>query len=247
MNVRSPSPALDAALACPVPVALGGRLASFGAVRGGAARFTAEVSPFGGLPAEPGPGDWADLAALCGPGALVVLVRAGDTPPEPPAGWALERPFPGVQMEGSGLRTEPYPGAVALGPDDHAEMAELAGRTRPGPWLARTAELGGFLGVRDVAGDGRLVAMAGERMRVQAPDGSRATEISAVCTDPAWRGRGLAGALVRAVAHAVVERGELPVLHAAEDNENAIRLYRAMGFTLHRPMRFDQLRTPAAR
>ena len=51
--------------------------------------------------------------------------------------------------------------------------------------------------------------MAGERLR---PPGW--TEISAVCTDPAWRGHGLASRLTRAVAACIVARGETPFLHA---------------------------------
>jgi GNAT superfamily N-acetyltransferase len=81
-------------------------------------------------------------------------------------------------------------------------MLDLVARTRPGPFLARTPHLGTYLGIRR---GGALVAMAGERMR---PPGW--TEISAVCTDPAHRGQGLAARLVRAVALVVRERGDPP-------------------------------------
>lgn len=231
--------ALDLALLNPVPAALDGRLRAFGTVRGGAARFDPDVSPFAGLPLDPAPGDWADLAALCGPGREVAVVRAGDGPPAPPQGWVLERRFAGVQMDGAAVPGEPDDDAVELGLDDRAAMAELTERTRPGPWLPRTAELGRYLGIRH---DGRLVAMAGERLRVPG-----ATEISAVCTDPEFRGRGLARRLVNAVAAGITARAERPVLHASADNEDAIRLYRAMGFTVSTSMRFDLLRTPAER
>lgn len=230
-------PVLDAALLNPVPAALNDRLRAFGTVRGGAARFDPDVSPFAGLPLDPTAADWADLAALCGPGREVALVRAGDGPPAPPAGWVLERPFAAVRMDGAAVTGEPDDDAVELGPPDHPAMAELAARTRPGPWLPRTAELGRYVGIRH---DGRLIAMAGERMRLPG-----ATEISAVCTDPEFRGRGLARRLVNAVAAGITDRGERPVLHASAANEDAIRLYRAMGFTVSRAMRFDLLRTPA--
>lgn len=232
---------LREALTNPVYAAVTGRLRPFGSVRGRAVRLDPDVSPFAGTAAEPTPRDWADLAALCGPGRQVVYVRAAAGPPPLPAGWELERAFPGIQMEGSAVETGTDAEAVVLGPDDRGAMADLTARTQPGPWLRRTAELGRYLGIRH---DGRLVAMAGERMRIggAGPDG--ATEISAVCTDPDWRGKGLAGRLVRAVAHGIVERGELPVLHASAVNEGAIRLYRAMGFTVTREMRFDLLRTP---
>nr|WP_255426601.1 GNAT family N-acetyltransferase [Pseudonocardia sp. C8] len=217
-------------------------MGGFGAVRGGAARFAPEVSPFAGLPLDPGPADWADLAALCGPDRDVVLVRAGDGPPVLPDGWVLRWPFPAIQMDGAGVPGGPDPDAVELGSADRAEMAELAAATRPGPWMARTAELGRFVGFRH---DGRLVAMAGERMRL-GPAGEVATEISAVCTDPELRGKGLARRLVEAVVAGIVARGERPVLHVSAANENAVRLYRSMGFTVSRAMRFDMLRTPGA-
>ncbi|WP_224387970.1 GNAT family N-acetyltransferase [Pseudonocardia sp. ICBG1293] len=240
----APDP-LDTALADPVTSALRGRLRGFGAVRGAAVRFDPQVSPFGALPLDRdgrgSAGDWADLAALCVPGGEVVVVRAGDGPPRIPAGWDLLRAFPGVQMDGSAVAGATADDVVELGPADRAEMAELTARTRPGPWLARTAELGRYLGVRH---EGRLVAMAGERMRLGGPGAAGATEISAVCTDPLFRGRGLARRLVDAVAAGIVARGERPILHAAADNHGAVRLYRAMGFTVSRAMRFDLLRVP---
>ena len=51
---------------------------------------------------------------------------------------------------------------VTLGTGDVPAMMELTKLTNPGPFGARTHELGTFLGVRV---DGRLVAMAGERMK----------------------------------------------------------------------------------
>ncbi|KAA1031806.1 GNAT family N-acetyltransferase [Pseudonocardia sp. EV170527-09] len=244
-SVPDVSDRLESVLNDPVTSTLRGRLRAFGATRGGAVRFDPEVSPFGALPLDRdghgSAGDWADLAALCGPGGEVVVVRAADGPPRVPAGWELLRAIPGVQMDGSAVPGAPTDDVVELGPADRAEMAELTARTRPGPWLARTAELGRYLGVRH---DGRLVAMAGERMRLGGEGAAGATEISAVCTDPQYRGRGLARRLVDAVAAGVVARGERPVLHTAADNHGAIRLYEAMGFTLARAMRFDLLRVP---
>ncbi|MBB2902347.1 ribosomal protein S18 acetylase RimI-like enzyme [Kineococcus radiotolerans] len=198
-------------------------------------RFPADVSPFSGLADQADPAAWDDLAAVTGPGAEV-LVPALTV--EPPAGFAVTRPFPGVQLVATdALRTEPHPDAVELGEDDVPEVLDLVARTRPGPFGPRTVLLGRYLGVRE---GGRLVAMAGERLR---PTG--ATEISAVCTDPAARGRGLATALVRAVAHGVRERGELPFLHAAAQNVRAIALYEHLGFRRRRDVDFATVRTPS--
>lgn len=60
--------------------------------------------------------------------------------------------------------------------------------------------MGRFLGIRI---DGRLAAMAGERMRM-----AGYTEVSGVCTQPDFRGRGLAGRLSAAVAATIAVRGD---------------------------------------
>src|SRR5690349_13305680 len=81
--------------------------------------------------------------------------------------------------------------------------------------------------------------MAGERVR---PPGW--TEISAVCTDAAHRGQGLATRLIRAVAVGIHARGETAYLHAAARNTAAIRLYEAIGFTRRRTTTFRLVRIP---
>ncbi|GAB7050864.1 GNAT family N-acetyltransferase [Catenuloplanes indicus JCM 9534] len=208
--------------------------AHLGRRAGAAVRFLPEVGPFHGL-AEPGdPAAWADLATLAGAGEQLLVTGPRITPPD---GWTVVEMMDGVQMVATALRAEPDPDAVRLGPADVPEMLDLTARTRPGPFGPRTVELGSYLGLRH---DGRLIAMAGERMR---PPGF--TEISAVCTDPDFRGKGLASRLVRAVAAGIVARGETPFLHAAATNTGAVRLYEAMGFTVHTRPRFAALRTPA--
>jgi ribosomal protein S18 acetylase RimI-like enzyme len=161
-------------------------------------------------------------------------------PDELPSGWELLGAIPGVQMDGTGLDVGLDPEAVRLGPTDVPEMLDLVARTRPGPFGPRTITLGRYLGIRR---GGALVAMAGERMH---PPGWG--EISAVCTDPAHRGQGLAGRLVRAVGAVVRERGDVPFLHAAASNVTGIRLYERLGFTHRREILFAALRAgvPAA-
>jgi ribosomal protein S18 acetylase RimI-like enzyme len=230
----------------PVWHALTGPQRSLGTVADLAARFDPEVSPFGAL-AEPATAEaWSQLAAMLGPGGRVTL--AGD-PPDPPPGWKVAVQIQGVQMVGDGVadvleaeRTGPSPTAgpaphlQPLGTNDVADMLALVADTRPGPFEPRTVEFGGYLGVRD---HGRLVAMAGERLR---PPGF--VEISAVATDPDYRGRGLARALVLEVGAGIVARGETPFLHAAASNATAIRLYQSLGFTLRREVRFVAVLAP---
>ncbi|WP_433063725.1 GNAT family N-acetyltransferase [Dactylosporangium sp. CS-033363] len=200
-----------------------------------ARRYPADVSTFAALPPDPDVRAWADLAALAGPGGTVLL--AGDRLPVPP-GWTAIAQVDGVQLVAAdALKTEPDVELVPLGDADVPEMLDLVARTRPGPFLPKTHRMGAYSGVRH---DGALVAMAGERLH---PPGY--TEISAVCTDPAFRGRGLATRLVRAIAHGIRERGETPFLHASADNVGAIRLYETMGFELRRKVCFNVLRAAA--
>jgi len=197
-------------------------------------RFPADVSPFSGVADQDEPQGWRDLADLAGPGALLVVPALAATPP---AGFEVTANLPGVQLVAtSAFGSEPSADAVELGEDDVEDALDLVFRTRPGPFGRRTRSLGRYLGIRE---GGRLLAMAGERLH---PTG--ATEISAVCTDPEARGRGLATCLVRAVAHGIRERGELPFLHAAAHNTGAIRLYESLGFERRRTIDFATVRTP---
>jgi ribosomal protein S18 acetylase RimI-like enzyme len=220
----------------PARAALLGPQAHLAERRGDVLRYPADVSPFIALPDDPGQGDWDDLAGLLGPGG--VAATAG-VPAVPPPGWPVLMNLGGVQLTGEQVAAEPAADAVPLGQADIPEMLDLAARTRPGPFLVRTIDLGGYLGIRR---GGALVAMAGERLR---PPGW--AEISAVCTDAGFRGQGLATRLTLAVAAAITDRGEVPFLHAAADNVSAIRLYESLGFRLRRPATFVVARAPGGR
>jgi ribosomal protein S18 acetylase RimI-like enzyme len=213
---------------------LRGPHAHFAEGTGRALRYPADVSPIMAVPPVQDEQVWADLHAVAGPGARVML--AGDIA-QPPDDWTIEFAGDGVQLIATGaLESQPSGDVVALGAADVPEMLDLVARTKPGPFAARTYQLGTYLGVRR---GGALVAMAGERLH---PPGW--TEISAVCTDPEFRGQGLATELVRAVSHNIRERGETPFLHASADNTNAIRLYQSIGFEIRRKVRFTALRSP---
>ncbi len=219
--------------------ALTGPQRSHGQVVGTVARFRPGVSAFGAFADEPGDGDWSAMADLVGPGTVVITTGRTSTPPK---AWGVEFDGVGVQLTGEALvddsRPVPPDGVevVGLGRDDVDAILELVALTRPGPFAARTVDLGGYVGVRR---HGRLVAMAGERMR---PVGW--AEISAVATHPDHRRQGLGELLVRVVAAGIAARGETPMLHAAASNTGAIRLYEAMGFTLRRQTRFLAARAP---
>ncbi|MEZ0492718.1 GNAT family N-acetyltransferase [Kineococcus sp. TBRC 1896] len=237
-----PDPLLESRLDNPVWTALTGVHAHLALGAGAARRYPGDVSPFGGLADQADPAAWADLAAAAGPGATVVVPALATAPP---AGFELLWALPGVQLVATdAFASHPdggvpgVPGVLELGEDDVDDALDLVERTRPGPFGRRTRLLGRYLGIRE---DGRLLAMAGERLRL-----GGATEISAVCTDPAARGRGLATTLLRAVAHGIRERGELPFLHAAAHNTGAIGLYEHLGFRLRRTLDFAAVQTPRA-
>lgn len=161
----------------------------------------------------------ADLITPEAP-AYIAQVPAIELPP----GCTVLKTAVGVQMVAA--RPQPViarePDIVTLGEADAAEMLALAQLTEPGPFLPRTHTMGAFIGVRM---DGRLAAMAGERMR---PQGY--VEVSGVCTHPEFRGRGLARRLSAAVAAAIEARGQRPFLHAWRSNAVAIALYEGLGF-----------------
>jgi ribosomal protein S18 acetylase RimI-like enzyme len=219
-------------LANPVWAALRSRHAHLAVAEGGALRYHPDVAPFVGLPDRPEPGDWADLAALLHRTGGGALAGAG---PDLPDGWAAEHriavtALAGVQLTGAGFAagSTADPEAVELGPADVADMVDLTRRTEPGPFRPRTVELGGYLGIRR---DGKLAAMAGHRMSFPAGAGGW-VEISAVCTDPDFRGQGLATRLMRLITARARSRGDEVFLHAAAANTAAIGLYQHLGFVL---------------
>ncbi|MFE1249320.1 GNAT family N-acetyltransferase [Streptomyces sp. NPDC058735] len=227
------------ALDDPVGESLRGRHAHLARRHGTAATYLPQVAPFGAVPAEAGATEWADLAALLGPGAVADLFSC---PATPPPDWEPVFVLEGRQMIWTGddgpdpATAQPCSGLVELGAASVPEMLDLIGRTRPGPFRPRTHELGTYLGIREA---GSLVAMVGERLR---PPGW--TEISAVCTAPEARGRGHAARLLRALLARVVARGERPFLHVAEANTGAIALYERLGFVTRKSVTFRGFRTP---
>lgn len=226
-------------LDAPVAAALQGPHAHLARRVGRAASYDRAVATFSSVPLDAGQQDWDDLATLLGPGRFADLFSL---PATPPADWEPAFRLDGFQMVGdlAALASAVQdPRVEELSPEDVPAMRALVEQTRPGPFWDRTVEMGRYVGVRDDAG--RLVALAGERLRVPG-----FTEVSAVCTAPEARGRGLAERLVRDVAARVVERGEQPFLHVAASNTGAIRLYERLGFVVRREVVFHGYRTPTS-
>lgn len=215
----------------PVWSALTGRQAHLAVVQGGARRYDAAYGVFAAVQ-DRSASSLVGLGALVGQGDVALL--QADPPSEAP-GVAIASQDLGVQMVAARLAAGPASNVeiVALGDADAPEMLALATLTRPGPFFERTHQLGDFFGVRI---DGQLAAMAGERMK---PEGH--TEVSGVCTLPEHRGRGYGAALMRVVAGRILDRGEIPFLHAYASNTGAIGLYQALGFSLRREVLMTRL------
>jgi predicted GNAT family acetyltransferase len=192
---------------------------------GAARRYPATMSPFAGL-RDATPDAFADLGQLIPAGETVALLF--DSDPVVPQDWRILRTRSLVQMiqreESESLATSEE--IVRLMPPDMPEMVSLAQKTQPGPFLSETASLGEFYGIRI---DGKLVAMAGQRFM---PPGF--VEVSAVCTHPGYRGRGLAGQLVVKVVEAIRAAQSTPFLTCLRDNTGAIKLYETLGFAIRR-------------
>jgi len=118
--------------------------------------------------------------------------------------------------------------------DENAnEMVALTTVAFPGFFRQETCRMGDYYGVRSPSGE--LIAMGGERLKLQ-----EYSEISGVCTHPAFRGQGLAASVIWEVVRGQRRDGAVSWLHVGCANHRAIRLYRHMGFaevrkvTLHR-------------
>jgi ribosomal protein S18 acetylase RimI-like enzyme len=207
--------------------ALTTRQARLAEVAGDARRFLPEVTLLAGL-STPTPQNYSSLASLTKPGETTALFF--DTVAEAPSadpvpGLTLIESAPLLRMVHSGEMppAATADGIVELGEPDVPEMVALAKLTRPGPFAARTRQLGKYLGIRR---DGMLVSLAGERLRLPG-----FTEVSAVCTHPGYLGHGYAATLMSIIIQQIIERGETPFLHVRAGNARAVQLYRRLNFT----------------
>lgn len=102
------------------------------------------------------------------------------------------------------------------------EMVTLTQYTHPGPFEKETILFGHYEGIFE---NNKLIAMAGQRMFPQPY-----AEISAVCTHPDFRGKGLAANLIQSQIRRMQSIAVTPFLHVLSENTTAIKLYEKLGF-----------------
>jgi predicted GNAT family acetyltransferase len=221
------------ALGNPVHAALTSRQCAIALAHGGARRYPSEMGRFAGLAS---PDAFPDLLGLVEPDGTVALVTSAQL--DIPAEWELLRTRAIEQMVAVERPGPPRHEPVVLTEKDVPDMLALAAVTEPGPFFARTLELGLYLGIRDA---GKLVAMAGERMLLD-----DYTEISAVCTAPSHQGRGYARSLTAILMHKAFDEGRQPFLHVKQENGARV-LYERLGFRSSGFLHFAVMRRNASR
>ncbi|MGN6148400.1 MAG: GNAT family N-acetyltransferase [Rhizomicrobium sp.] len=201
-------------------------------VNGLAARYPSDISPLSAI-REPSPQAFADLRALTQPGEIVGLATGFEV--AVPDDWEIVVSRFIDQM----VCDDFHPGGdiapLLLSDKDVPEMVALTKLTQPGPFEHGTIGMGKYLGVRGA--DGRLMAMAGQRMSL-----TDFREISAVCTHPDHQGKGYAGKLMTILAREIIADGKIPILHVKTENASAKHLYAKLGFRVRKPMHFNVIR-----
>jgi ribosomal protein S18 acetylase RimI-like enzyme len=185
---------------------------------GAACRYPADVAPFAAVGAR---GNEADrqLHGLLAPGESLWIAGEARHP-----GLEIEQELDCVQMALPPEAPLP-PAGTAIVPLTSAEAPEMVALTDlafPGFFRPATYKMGSYFGVRV---DGELIAMAGERLRLEG-----FSELSGICTHPEFRGRGLAAGLIGHLARRHRRDGLTSWLHVGAPNTRAIGLYRGLGF-----------------
>jgi GNAT superfamily N-acetyltransferase len=219
------SPFLDVDLDRPIWTALATSQAHLGYGNALARRYHPEVAPFAAIKSQDEE-SYAALHKLLSPGDRVLVksvesIRLIDGFDTNEIGQLHQMVFAGTNVEFP-VKSD----LVLLQRKDVGDIRNLVEKTKPGPFGDRTLEMGSYVGVRD---NGRLVAMAGERMRFNGY-----VEVSAVCVDPDLRGKGLARRVVLGAVANIQQAGAVPFLHVLAENESAIGLYETLGFELRR-------------
>jgi predicted GNAT family acetyltransferase len=207
--------------------ALNSHQSKFAIGSGLAKRFPPDVG-FASALAEHSEAAYRDLDQIIDEGESAVLYYPDSARPIP--GWTITATYLMHQM----VSQQPVADlkipdeVVELTAADVPDIMQLVDAARPGPFYARTIETGRFFGIRQ---DGKLVAMAGQRLRLMGY-----AELGLVCTHPDWRGKGYARLLSSVLINIICEQNDVPYLHVFPDNTAAYRLYESLNFVKRREM-----------
>jgi ribosomal protein S18 acetylase RimI-like enzyme len=206
--------------------------------RGGDAvrAYPPEVAPFAAVARDGDAPSAHELREALGDADVVYFAHQM---PELDGSVVTEACAPIVQMTWTPRPFAARPGGIppirALGNDDLDGMIDLTARVFPGYFRKRTPEMGRYVGIVE---DGRLAAMGGERLSMT---GYR--EVSAICTDPSFTGRGYARAIVAHIVSRLADEGITPFLHVNAENARARAIYESLGFSNSRDVRLLRVRT----
>ena len=202
-------------------------------VHGDVRRYPADIAPFLSV-AHADADVGTELEAQMAPGDEAYLL--GVRPAIPP-GWTLQafRPLAQMMCDAPPAGDDGF-APLPLGPAHRDDVLALTALVYPHYFRPRTMALGRYFGLYI---DGRLAAMAGERL---GDPGHR--ELSAICTHPDFTGRGLAGRLTAWLANDILASGRVPFLHVSHENPRAKGLYERLGFRVRRDIPFWSLRRP---
>ena len=205
----------------PVWSSLNGDHAALGRRSAHAARYLLDIAPFVGV--DGAAASARELTELVSPGESVLFV--GPRVELPASDWRIEPLESIAQMIGeSGSSSANDLAITELSAAHAADVLDLTARVYPHYFRPRTMAMGRYLGIYDGS---KLAAMAGERMRF-----GRYVELSAICTDPAYTGRGYAQYLVNRLIADIRAADRIPFLHVSHRNTRAKALYEHVGFRI---------------
>jgi ribosomal protein S18 acetylase RimI-like enzyme len=196
-----------------------------------AKRYLPGILPFAAFSGE---ARAADLDPFIAAGETFYIIG---TLPALPVHWTREGELPCAQLlapENLHCMPQPTEAIILLKESDRTDMYALINPIHPGYYLPDTPQLGDYCGIRL---NGRLIAMAGERMRL-----TGFSELSAICTHPDYTGHGYAQQLIAWLCRRQHAAGITPFLHVSLANERALRLYIHLGFRHRREIVFTRLR-----
>ena len=203
----------------------------FASILGEACRYPADVAPFAAV-ASPSIAALSELRSLMTLGESIWIFGQGHSQVR---GLFVEQSLDSFQMVLPKTAVlPPSTGEIAKLSDASApDMVELTSLAFPGFFRAKTCNMGSYYGVQF---DGKLIAMGGERIRIE-----KFVEISAVCTHPDYRGQGYGASIIGQLVGNHRRDGLVSWLHVSCSNRKAIELYLRLGFVVVRKIALSRL------